>query len=145
MVIFKKVLIALSTSVIIFVSFAISHGMAFSLFIQMYLLPILLFYALPVSLFADFLLKDFDWFFKRLIALFIYLLFAVIFILIPTMMGWKWDILFFENLTAAFESFIMLTAILSATIFWCFDEILKTKALKDKCKYILGKIGDLRI
>ncbi|WP_226679979.1 hypothetical protein [Sutcliffiella horikoshii] len=143
--IFKKILTSLTTTGMVFVIFTIFDEMAFSLFIQMYLLPTLLFYGVPVSLFADYLLKSIDGFFRVLIAMFIHLLFAVVFILVPTILGWKWDVLYFENLTAAFKSFIMLPAILSAFIFWCFDEIHKTKAFKDKCRYILGKIGELRI
>lgn len=145
LVIFKKILIALTTTGMVFVILTIFYEMAFGIFILMYLFPTLLFYGLPVSLFADFLLKNIDGFFRVLIAMFIHLLFAVVFTLVPTILEWKWDVLYFENLTAAFKSLIMLTAILSAFIFWCFDEILKTNALKDKCRYILGKIGELRI
>lgn len=143
--ILRKIVGTFTTCGIIFIITALTGEMAFGLFMQMYLLPVLLFYGIPVSMFSDYLLRRLGGFFRGFIALFFHLLFAVIFILFPTTIGWKWDLLYVDNIMEVFNSIFIYIAIISAFIFWFMDEILKYKPLKDMCASLLRKIGELRL
>lgn len=143
--ILRKIVVAFTTCGILFIITSLAGEMAFGLFMQMYILPVLLFYGIPVSMFADYVLRPLEGFFRRFIALFFHLLFAAIFILIPTILEWKWDVLYTENIKDLFNSFFIYIAITSASIFWFMDEILRYKPLKDKCAFLLRKLGDLRM
>jgi len=64
------------------------------------------------------------------LALFIHLFFAASFVLMPIL-----------EMERRFNRLVLITALLSSSLFWCIDEFLRSKRAKDICE----KIDELEI
>ncbi|WP_417897708.1 hypothetical protein ABN702_15630 [Bacillus haimaensis] len=129
---------------IAFFALSLWGGLDFSLFAFMYLLPVVYLIGLPVSVISDNILKRLDGVMRGLLALFIHQTFAAIFILTPTLLGWKWDILSLD-IQEVFNNFFFISAIFTSSLFWLLDEILRGRLMQEKCRLALKKVGGLRI
>lgn len=114
----------------------------FVIALGMYLLPILLFYGLPASIFSDFVTKNLKGLLRGGVALLIHLFLATLFNLIPLLFSeLEWKHLFSEiRILFKSENFFFRISILSSSLFWCIDEILRSQIAKD----IRMKIDDLK-
>lgn len=113
----------------------------FVIIIGMFLLPILLFYGIPASIFSDYVTKKFKGMYRGFLALLVHLFLACLFVLIPIIFSEEEREILFSDFKNSFTYFFLITSILSSSIFWCIDEFLKSKRVKD----IGEKIGDLKI
>lgn len=142
--IIRKIIVAIATCSVAFLTFSLLNGVDFSLFALMYLMPIVFLFGMPVSVLSDFALKSFKGFTRRALSLFIHVVFATLFILTPTLVGWEWDIMYMD-IQEILNNFFFISAILTASLFWLLDEILRIKLLQDKCRLVLNTIGDLKV
>lgn len=113
----------------------------FVIIIGMFLLPILLFYGIPASIFSDYFTKKSKGMYRGFLALLVHLLLACLFVLIPIIFSEEEREILFSDFKSSFIYFFLITSILSSSLFWCIDEFLKNKRVKD----IGQKIGDLKI
>jgi len=139
--IIRKLLVAIATCTIGFLTYSLWGGLDFSLFALMYLIPIIILFGVPVSVFSDYAIKRFEGFKRVFLALFIHQFFAALFFLIPTLTGQKWDIMYM-GIQDVFMNFFFISAILTSSLFWILDEILRIKLFQGKCRQVLKKIGD---
>lgn len=102
----------------------------FVLLIGVYLLPILLIYGVLSSILSDFVTKRLRGLLRGSLALFIHLFFAASFVLMPIL-----------EMERRFNRLVLITALLSSSLFWCIDEFLRSKRAKDICE----KIDELEI
>lgn len=137
--IIRKILVASATCLIAFFALSLLGGLDFSLFALMYLLPVVYLIGLPVSVISDNILKRLDGIIRGLSALFIHQTFAAIFVLTPTLLGWKWDILSLD-IQEIFKNFFFILAVFTASLFWLLDEILRARLMHDKCRLVLRKM-----
>ncbi|GAM12328.1 hypothetical protein [Mesobacillus selenatarsenatis] len=116
------------------------------LFFGMYILPIVLIYGIPSSIFTDFLTRRTGGLKRRAAAGLLHVFLGALFVLIPTLLFDAGNGNWLTNLRN--NGFFFFTAVVSAFIFWRFDEALKSEwcgDLRRKCLGILKRIGAMRI
>ncbi|RSD28605.1 hypothetical protein [Mesobacillus subterraneus] len=136
----RKIVSALLTTVIMVILYSLPESIGLGLFFGMYLLPILLIYGIPASILSDMLTMRSSGYPRMATAALIHIFPAALFVAIPT---------FIEQgnlLTGLWSNaFFLLSAVISSFIFWCFDELMKSKRIRGKCLGVFKRIGDLRI
>lgn len=145
---------AVIACVLVIVTFSLLGETAFAIIIGMYLFPILLIYGVPVSILSDFVTKKARAFLRGSLALLIHLFFAILFVVIPILfLKWERDLLL-SDFSSLFYNFYFIISILSSSLFYCIDEIIRSKMMKyvhqeillsKKAKKLCENIGDLRI
>ncbi len=139
--IIRKLVSAIVSCVLVMIIYFIIEQSGFVILLGMYLLPILLFYGIPASILSDFATKKLRGVICGVLALLIHLILATLFILIPILFSeWERNILL-SDIESLLENFFLYTAILSSCLFWCIDEFLKSKRVKE----IRKKIDALKI
>ena len=139
----RKIISAIVACVLVMAIYFIIEQSGFVIALGIYLLPILLFYGLPASIFSDIVTRKLKGLLRGAVALFIHLFLATLFNLIPLLFSeLEWKHLFSEiRILLSSENFFFITSILSSSLFWCIDEILRSQKAKDICM----KIDDLKI
>ncbi|MGV2941894.1 hypothetical protein AB5I83_19995 [Mesobacillus sp. LC4] len=143
----RKLFSAFGATMIMVILFSIMDQSAVGLFFGMYIFPIILIYGIPSSILSDFLLRRSSGTIKKMAAAaLLHILLGVLFVAVPTFIfdaengNWLGSI---RN-----NGFFFFTAVVSAFIFWCFDEGIKSEwfaQLRGKCQGILKRIGDMRV
>ena len=123
----RKLISALLSCVSVIIIYSFLEQSGFVILFGMYLLPILLFYGLPSSMLSDFVTKRIKGIFRGFLAFFIHVFLAVSFVLFSILFfDWERAILFLDP-TNLLNNFFLTSALLSSSLFWCFDEILRCK------------------
>jgi MFS family permease len=140
----RKLISALATTVVMVILYTILEEFGVGLFLGMYILPILLFYGVPCSILSDYLTRRSGGYKRMVAAALLHVLLGALFVAIPTLIfeQGSWLTSFWNN------AFFFLNAAVSSFIFWCLDELIKSKWFSDvrgKCLVVLRRIGDLRI
>lgn len=128
--IIRKLFPGLIAGVLLMLIYFLLEQSGFVLLIGMYLLPILLIYGVLSSILSDFVTKRLRGLLRGSLALFIHLFFAASFVLMPIL-----------EMERRFNRLVLITALLSSSLFWCIDEFLRSKRAKDICE----KIDELEI
>ena len=144
--ILRKLISAFGATVMMVILFSVLDQSGVGLFFGMYILPIVLIYGIPSSIFTDFLTRRTGGLNRMAAAGLLHVFLGALFVTVPTLIfnmeqgNWLNSI---RN-----NGFFFFSAVLSAFMFWCFDEAWKSKwfaGLKGKCLGIFKRIGDLRI
>ncbi|CAM3816166.1 hypothetical protein [Mesobacillus thioparans] len=142
----RKLISALGATMMMVILFSILEAFAAGLFLGMYILPIVIIYGIPSSFLSDFLLRRTVGLKRMAIAGVLHVFLGVLFIAIPTFI---FDAEYGSWLTALRNNgFLVVSAAVTAFIFWCVDEGLKSKwfaDLKEKCLACFHIIGNMRI
>lgn len=128
--IIRKLFSGLIAGILLMLIYFLLEQSGFVLLIGVYLLPILLIYGVLVSILSDFVTKRLRGLLRGSLALFIHLFFAASFVLMPIL-----------EMERSFNRLVLITALLSSSLFWCIDEFLRSKRAKDICE----KIDELEI
>jgi hypothetical protein len=141
--IIRKIVSAIAACLLVMLIYFIIEQSGFVIALGMYLLPILLFYGLLASIFSDFVTKNLKGLLRGGVALLIHLFLATLFNLIPFLFSeLEWKHLFSEiRILLSSENFFFIISILSSSLFWCIDEILRSQIAKD----LRIKIDNLKI
>lgn len=128
--IIRKLFSGLIAGILLMLIYFLLEQSGFVLLIGVYLLPILLIYGVLSSILSDFVTKRLRGLLRGSLALFIHLFFAASFVLMPIL-----------EMERRFNRLVLITALLSSSLFWCIDEFLRSKRAKDICE----KIDELEI
>lgn len=128
--IIRKLFSGLIAGILLMLIYFLLEQSGFVLLIGVYLLPILLIYGMLSSILSDFVTKRLRGLLRGSLALFIHLFFAASFVLMPIL-----------EMERRFNRLVLITALLSSSLFWCIDEFLRSKRAKDICE----KIDELEI
>lgn len=144
----RKIVSACTSSAIMLIIYSAFEEIAVSLFLGMYLLPIVLIYGTTSSIFSDLITKRLRGFYRMFMALIIHVFMGAILVLFP-MQLWNHEgyILILDE-ESLLNNFFFISAVLSAFIFWFIDELIRSdkyRKIQLKFRGILNKIGDLRI
>lgn len=138
----RKLITALGATWVMVILFSVLEEFAAGLFLGMYILPITILYGIPSSFLSDFILRRIVGVIRMAAAGVLHVFLGVLFIAIPTFI---FDAEYGSWLTALRNNgFLVVIAAVSAFIFWCVDEALKSKwfaGLRGGFK----RIGNLRI
>ncbi|WP_257391818.1 DUF4275 family protein [Mesobacillus jeotgali] len=121
----RKLISACGATVIMVTLFSILEEFGAGLFLGIYLLPIILIYGIPSSILADFLTRRTDGHKRMVTAALLHVSLGALFVAVPTFIfdtaqgNWITSI---RN-----NGFLFFYSVVSAFIFWCFDEGLKSK------------------
>ena len=144
--ILRKLISAFGATVMMVILLSILDQSGVGLFFGMYILPINLIYGIPSSIFTDFLTRRAARLRRLAVAGLLHVFLGALFVLLPTLLFDAGNGNWLTNITN--NSFFFITAVVSAFIFWCFDEALKSEwcgDLRRKCLGILKRIGDMRV
>jgi hypothetical protein len=130
----RKLISAFGATAMMVILYSVLDGSEVGLFFGMYILPIVLIYGIPSSILTDFLTRRTDGL-KRMAAaglfhVFLGALFVAVPILIFDMETGNWLASIHNN------GFFFFSAVVSAFIFWCLDEALRSEwfaSLRGKC------------
>lgn len=141
----RKLVSALGSTMMMIILFSVLDQFEAGLFLGMYILPIILIYGIPSSFLADFLTRRTDGVKRIAAAGFLHIFLGALFVAVPTFLfdaeNGKWIISVWNN------GFFFFTAVVSAFIFWIFDEAIKSEwfgQLRGKFFGILKRIGDMK-
>ena len=144
--ILRKLISGFGTTTMMVILLSVLDQSGVGLFFGMYILPIVLIYGIPSSIFTDFLTRRSNGVKRVAAAGFLHVFLGALFVAVPTfifdMAQGNWLASIRNN------GFFFFNAVLSAFIFWCFDEALKSEwfaGLRGKCLGFFKKIGDMRI
>lgn len=138
--IIRKLFSGLLAGLMVLLIYFLLEQSGFVILIGLYLLPILLIYGVPVSIVSDIMTKKLIGLLRGISALFIHLLFAISFVLIPNLFSESERALLLSDISNL-NSLVFVTALLSSILLWSIDELLRSKIARDICE----KIGDLKI
>ncbi|MBS8263830.1 hypothetical protein DYI25_05175 [Mesobacillus boroniphilus] len=142
----RKLVSALGATMMMVMLFSILDQSGLGLFLGMYILPIILIYGIPSSILSDVLTRRTRGVTRMAAAGFLHVFLGALFVAVPTFIfdteqgNWLTNV---RN-----NGFFFFSAAVSAGIFWCFDEGLKSKwftGLRRKCLACFKRIGDMRI
>ncbi|MEI4770948.1 hypothetical protein WAX74_15100 [Psychrobacillus sp. FJAT-51614] len=140
-VIIRKLVSAVIACVLVMLIFFLEEQTGFVMIIGMYLLPILLFYGIPASILSDIITTKLSGLLRGSLALFIHLFLAALFIVIPILFSELERDLLLADIRSLYDNFYFITSLLSSSLFWCIDEVLRSK----RVKVLSEKNGNLRI
>jgi len=140
----RKLVAAIVTCGLMMTLALFGEDLSFSVFLGMYLLPILLIYGIPSSLFSDWATRRLEGWTRGLLELMIHLTFAMLFVLVPNLMIGGLDELI-AIVKYWYTHFFVIMSLLSSFLFWGVDELLKWERLRKSCSSVLQRIGELRI
>ncbi|MFJ7971545.1 hypothetical protein [Psychrobacillus sp. NPDC096389] len=138
--IIRKLFSGLLAGLMVLLIYFLLEQSGFVILIGSYLLPILLIYGVPASVVSDFITKKLSGLLRGILSLIIHLLFAISFVLIPNLFLESERAILFSDLSSL-NSLVFVTALLSSSLLWCIDELLRSKIARVMCE----KIGDLKI
>ncbi|WLR57369.1 hypothetical protein LC048_11225 [Mesobacillus subterraneus] len=142
----RKLISAFGATLIMVLLFSVLNQSGVGLFFGMYILPIILIYGIPSSILSDFFTRKTYGGKRFAAAAFHHIFLGALFVAVPTLIfdaengNWIGSI---RN-----NGFIFFTAVVSAFIFWCLDEAIKSEwfgIVRGKCLGILKRIGDMRV
>lgn len=142
-IIIRKLVSAVMACVLVMVSFSFSGQTGLAIIVGIYLFPILLIYGVPASVFSDFVTKKLKSFPRVILALFMHLFLAALFVVTPALLS-----------GSEIFNFYFIISLLSSFLFYCSDEFLRSKLAKylyqkvflsERAKELCKKIGNLRI
>jgi hypothetical protein len=142
----RKLISAFGATMVMVVLFSILDQSGVGLFLGMYILPIVLIYGIPSSILTDFLTRRTAGLKRMAAAGLLHVFLGALFVAVPTMIfdmkQGNWIASIHNN------GFFFFSAVVSAFIFWCLDEALRSEwfaSLRGKCLGFFKKIGDMRI
>ncbi|UYZ23966.1 hypothetical protein [Mesobacillus jeotgali] len=142
----RKLVSAIGATLMMVILFSILDHSGIGLFFGMYILPIILIYGIPSSILSDFLTRKTDRGKRIAAAALLHVFLGALFVAVPTFIFDAENANWISSLRN--NGFFFFSATISAFIYWCFDEMLKSKwfgALRRKFYKILNRIGALRI
>ncbi len=137
----RKIMVAIFTSIIVTIFNAAILGMELGLFIGMYLFPLVIFYGCLSSVVSDCITKRIIGLPRFFIAGVIHLFFATSFLFLILITERTNDI----NIWKIINDIFLMQSVMSAVIFWLLDELLRKEIIRNKCRILLNKLGELRI
>jgi hypothetical protein len=144
--ILRKLISGFGATVMMVILLSVLDQSGIGLFFGMYILPIVLIYGIPSSILSDFLTRRTDGYKRMAAAGLLHVFLGALFVAVPTFL---FDVEQGNWLTSVRNNgFFFLSAVMSAFIFWCFDEALKSEwfaGLRGKFLGVLNKIGDMRV
>ena len=144
----RKIVSAFTASAIMLIIYSAFEEIAVSLFLGMYLLPIVLIYGTTSSIFSDLITKRLRGFYRMFMALIIHVFMGAILVLFPMQLWNHEGYILILDAESLLNNFFFISAVLSAFIFWFIDELIRSdkyRKIQLKFRGILNKIGDLRI
>lgn len=142
--IIRKLVAAIVTCVLMMTLAYFGEDLPFSIFLGMYLLPILVIYGIPSSIFSEWAARSVKGWTRVVLALIIHLAFAIVFVLVPTFLIGGLDELI-AVVKYWYTHFFVIKSLLSSSLFWGVDELLKWERLRVRCNGVLQRVGELRI
>jgi hypothetical protein len=142
--IIRKLIAAIVTCGLMMTLAYFGEDLPFSIFLGMYLLPILVIYGIPSSFFSDWATRRVKGWSRGVLAFLIHLTFALLFVLVPSFMIGGLDELI-AIVKYWYTHFFVIMSLLSSSLFWGVDELLKLERLRVRCNGVLQRIGELRI
>jgi hypothetical protein len=142
----RKLVSALGATLMMVTLFSILDQSGIGLFFGMYILPIILIYGIPSSILSDFLTRRTDGGKRIAAAAILNVFLGALFVAVPTLIFDAENANWLSSVSN--NGFFFLTATLTAFIYWCFDEMLKSEWFGDLRRQfyrILKRIGALRI
>jgi hypothetical protein len=144
--ILRKLFSAFGATMVMVILFSVLDQSGIGLFFGMYILPIVLIYGIPSSIFTDFLTRRTRGLKRMATAGSLHVFLGALFVAVPTLI---FDMEQGSWLTSIHNNgFFFFSAVVSAFIFWCLDEALRSEwfaSLRGKCLGFFKKIGDMRI
>lgn len=139
----RKLISALVTTVVMVMLYSILEEFGVGLFLGMYILPILLIYGIPCSILSDYLTRKLRGYKRMAAAAVLHVFLGALFVAIPTLVfeNGSWLTGFWNN------AFFFLHATASSFIFWCLDELIKSKwcdNFRRRCLGVLKRVGESR-
>lgn len=144
----RKIVSAITASAIMLIIYSAFEEIAVSLFLGMYLLPIVLIYGTTSSIFSDLFTKRLRGFYRMFMAFIIHVFMGAILVLFPMQLWNHEGYILILDADSLLNNFFFISAVLSAFIFWFIDELIrsdKCKKIQLKFRGVLNKISDLRI
>jgi hypothetical protein len=142
----RKIVSAIGATMVMVILFSILDQSGIGLFFGMYILPVILIYGIPSSILSDFLTRRTHGVKRMAAAVFLHILLGALFVAVPTFI---FDAENGNLINSVWNnSFFFFTAMVSSFIFWCFDEAINSHwfgHLREKCRGILKRIGDMRV
>lgn len=142
----RKLFSAFGATLMMVFLFSVLDEFGLAIFLGMYILPIILLYGIPSSILSDFLTRRADGYKRITTAALIHVFLGALFVALPTFIL---DVEQGNWLTSVRNNgFFFLSATVSAFIFWCFDEGLRSKwfaRLRGRCLTWFKRIGNMRI
>lgn len=142
----RKLVSALGATMIMVILFSILDQSGVGLFFGLYILPITFIYGVPSSILSDFFTRRSDGAIRIVSAALLHIFLGVLFVAVPTFIFDAENVNWINSVWN--NSFFFFTAVVSAFIFWCFDEAIKSEwfgHLRGKCLGILKRVGDMRV
>jgi hypothetical protein len=138
----RKLVSAIMTLGIVLFFFMLLSGPSFTIFFGMYVFPFLLLYGMPSSIMSDVATCRLTGLIRMGLAFVMHIIFAVLFV--AFLRTWENDRFYveFQNL---YSDVLFIITVLIASLFWCFDEILRREGIKEKWHQLVKRMGNLRM